>query len=264
MRRCLADHRPLHPEGQFRITRSPGHRDRLRAGIPRRIPRHRLDRVRPDRQLACVPGVVQRAACGGNIGRVGFSQNSGGAGGRAARSGVVGREGVRAGTAGCQGWAGSGAAVGLRPSVVDVARSAGCFERERGLQTGDAQAVERIDAGPQADSRALHAYAIFDNADGALRPNLRGTLNIEIGGSDTPTIAVPVAAVLENNGVSFVFVREGNNFERREVQTGRKSGANIEILSGVLPEEDVVVQGNYQIQYLKPVAKPVTTQPAGK
>lgn len=124
--------------------------------------------------------------------------------------------------------------------------------------------LERVDAGPQADSRTLHAYAVFDNADGALRPNLRGTLNIETGSGDTPTIVVPVAAVLENNGVSFVFVREGNKFERREVQTGRKSGANIEIMSGVLPEEDVVVQGNYQIQYLKPVAKPAVTQSVGK
>ncbi|MBK6896469.1 MAG: efflux RND transporter periplasmic adaptor subunit [Alphaproteobacteria bacterium] len=123
--------------------------------------------------------------------------------------------------------------------------------------------LERVDAGPETESRALHTYAIFDNADGALRPNLRGTLNIEIGGEDTPTIVIPASAVLENNGTSFVFVRDGNNFERREVALGRKEGDKVEIISGVLPDEDVVFQGNYQIQYLKPAAKPVTAHTEG-
>lgn len=123
--------------------------------------------------------------------------------------------------------------------------------------------LERVDAGPETESRALHAYAIFDNTDGALRPNLRGTLNIEIGGEDTPTIVIPASAVLENNGISFVFVQDGNNFERREVALGRKEGDKIEIISGVLPDENVVFQGNYQIQYLKPAAKPVAAHTEG-
>ncbi len=120
--------------------------------------------------------------------------------------------------------------------------------------------IERVDAGPQVESRALHAYALFDNEDRSLRPNLRGTLSVEIGGNDTPTVVVPASAVLDNNGVSFVFVREGSNFEKREVRTGRKAGSDIEIISGVLPDEEVVIQGNYQIQYLKPTAP--ATDPA--
>ncbi len=116
--------------------------------------------------------------------------------------------------------------------------------------------LERVEAGPEKESRALHTYAIFDNADGALRPNLRGTLNIEIGGEDTTTIVIPASAVLENNGGSFIFVKDGNNFEKREVTLGRKEGDKVEIISGILPDEDVVFQGNYQIQYLKPAAKP--------
>ena len=115
--------------------------------------------------------------------------------------------------------------------------------------------LERVDAGPETESRALHAYAIFENADAALRPNLRGTLNIEIGSENTPTIVIPASAVLENNGVSFIFVRDGNNFEKREVTLGRKEGGKVEIISGALPDEDVVFQGNYQIQYLKPAAE---------
>ncbi len=121
--------------------------------------------------------------------------------------------------------------------------------------------VQKIDAGPAQESRTLHVYAIFKNEDNALRPNLRGNLTVNIHENETPTVVIPESAVLENNGVSFVFVRDGNKFERREVQIGRKSTPDIEIISGILPEELVVTQGNYQLQYLKPeaaAAKPAT------
>lgn len=123
-------------------------------------------------------------------------------------------------------------------------------------------AVQKIDAGPSQDSRALHVYALFRNEDGALRPNLRGTLSVELHENDAPTVVIPESAVLENNGVSFVFVRDGNLFERREVQVGRRSPPAVEIISGVLPEEQVVTQGNYQLQYLKAEAPPA--KPAAK
>ena len=115
--------------------------------------------------------------------------------------------------------------------------------------------IEKIDAGPSAESRALHVYARFGNPRGELKPNLRGTLAVQLGGGEKPTVVVPMSAVLEINGVAFVFVREGNNFERREVQIGRHSGAETEIVSGVFPDEQVVTQGNYQLQYLKPEPK---------
>lgn len=120
--------------------------------------------------------------------------------------------------------------------------------------------VEKIDAGPSADSRVLHVYALLDNADRALKPNLRGTMSVELEGSNTPAISVPISSVIENNGVFFLFVRDGEKFERRIVQTGRKSGDEVEIISGLFPDEEVVTQGNYQLQYLKPDAPKAETE----
>lgn len=114
--------------------------------------------------------------------------------------------------------------------------------------------VEKIDVGPATDSRAMHVYASFDNTDGALKPNLRGNLSVYLGGVEKPTIVIPASAVLENNGTLFVFVQEGSSFERRNVQIGKKSAGSVEIIEGVLPGEQVVIQGNYQLQYLKPQA----------
>jgi cobalt-zinc-cadmium efflux system membrane fusion protein len=116
--------------------------------------------------------------------------------------------------------------------------------------------IEKIDAGPAADSRAMHVYALFDNAAGLLKPNLRGTMNVTLNDMDEKqTVVIPLSAVLENNGVSFVFVRDGKTFERREVQLGNKTSSEIEVISGVLPDEEIVTQGNYQLQYLKPTTK---------
>ncbi len=116
--------------------------------------------------------------------------------------------------------------------------------------------VQNIDAGPSEKNRVMNVYALFPNQNGALKPNLRGTLSVEVNSDEKPTVIIPASAVLENNGISFAFVREGNNFEKRTVETGRKVGGDVEIINGVFPDEAVVTQGNYQLQYLKPSAAP--------
>lgn len=109
--------------------------------------------------------------------------------------------------------------------------------------------VEKIDAGPAPESHVFHVYARFRNAGELLKPNLRGNLEIELGGAEKPVVVVPASAVLENNGVFFLFVKDGNKFERREVRLGRKSANEVEIVSGIFPDEEAVTQGNYQLQY---------------
>jgi len=64
-------------------------------------------------------------------------------------------------------------------------------------------------------------------------------------------LTVPVKAILGESGEQFVFVRNGNEFERRSVKLGAKFGAEREVLEGVFPDEDVVIVGNYQLQFAK-------------
>lgn len=125
---------------------------------------------------------------------------------------------------------------------------------EIGIYPGQAfeGTVEKIDAGPQTESRALFVYARLPNPGQVLRANLRGTLAVELAGGEKPVVVVPSSAVLENNGTAFLFVRNGENFERREVQLGLRAGNETVIASGVFPDEQVVTQGNYQLQYVKP------------
>jgi hypothetical protein len=61
--------------------------------------------------------------------------------------------------------------------------------------------------------------------------------------------------VLGDLGNLFVFVRDGNSFERRNVVIGMKAGDQVEIVEGVLPGDNVVTEGHYQLQFATTPAK---------
>jgi hypothetical protein len=83
---------------------------------------------------------------------------------------------------------------------------------------------------------------------------MQATVLVAIGEAQE-ALAVPDRAVLGDVGNLFVFVRDGNTFERRNVVLGIRSGEMIEITEGVLPGEQVVTQGHYQLQFATADAK---------
>jgi RND family efflux transporter MFP subunit len=76
-----------------------------------------------------------------------------------------------------------------------------------------------------------------------LRPNT--TCRVLITDQVIPNaVAVPIAAVLADNGGSYVFVRDEKNIARRKtVETGLTSGGLIQIVSGLGAGENVIVRG---------------------
>lgn len=116
--------------------------------------------------------------------------------------------------------------------------------------------VQRLDVGSDKESRTLAIYALIDNPDGSLFANapVSMAVSVEAGGE---ALSVPAKAVLGEMGNYFLFVRDGNRFERRALTLGRKLGDRMEILEGVLPNEAVVTVGNYQLQYARPSPPPV-------
>lgn len=86
----------------------------------------------------------------------------------------------------------------------------------------------------------------FENADGALKPDMFGDVVIEQPARQV--VVVPYSAVLQTGTRSVVFVVKGDGtFEPREVQTGTKSGDFMEVRSGVQAGEKVVTQANFLI-----------------
>lgn len=61
-------------------------------------------------------------------------------------------------------------------------------------------------------------------------------------------VAVPVEAVVDDNGVPVVYVMEGGeSFYRRRVEVGARDGFHVEIRTGVTAGERVVSRGAYEI-----------------
>lgn len=109
--------------------------------------------------------------------------------------------------------------------------------------------VARVYMAREAGTGLFTVHAETDNPEGMLYPGMMGTMSISVG-DVVPGIVVPRRAVLGALGDRFVFARIGDEFERRPVIEGLMLGPDVEILEGVFPGEDVVVQGHYQLQYM--------------
>lgn len=71
---------------------------------------------------------------------------------------------------------------------------------------------------------------------------------LAVGNPSRHTV-IPSAALLEDYGQFAVIVQlSGESFERRNVQIGKKSGSEVEILTGLTPGEVVVTRGAYQVK----------------
>jgi len=133
-----------------------------------------------------------------------------------------------------------------------------------GVFPGDrfAGTIQRADVGLESDSKTFEVYALIDNNDGKLRPNLLGELSVGVG-KVQQVLAVPERAILGDLGNLFVFVREGNVFEKRAIRSGIRSGGQVEIIEGVFPGEQVVTRGNYQLQFASGAPKKEASEKPG-
>jgi cobalt-zinc-cadmium efflux system membrane fusion protein len=90
--------------------------------------------------------------------------------------------------------------------------------------------------------------AVADNADGLLKPGMFVTIELPTSSAE-PVTQVPITAVQEHEGQTFVFLHNGEDrFERRNVVTGRRSGEFVEITSGLQPGEQVATRGGFALK----------------
>ena len=67
--------------------------------------------------------------------------------------------------------------------------------------------------------------------------------------SETSALVVPESALLEEQGLFYVFVQiDGEHFQKREVKLGASNGLQVEVLSGLIEGERVVTKGAYQVK----------------
>ncbi len=115
------------------------------------------------------------------------------------------------------------------------------------LPPGEARLVH---IGLHVDERTGRAPVVFamSNADLRWRPGTAVEVSIGTGRADA-ALSIPASALIDEEGVTVVFVQVGGEtFERRVVRTGLTDGRNVEVLSGLTDGERVVTDGAYAVR----------------
>ncbi|HNX77867.1 MAG TPA: efflux RND transporter periplasmic adaptor subunit [Candidatus Rifleibacterium sp.] len=103
------------------------------------------------------------------------------------------------------------------------------------------------DAGLKSTTRMLEIQLAVKNPDELLRPGMfiEGILEV---GDQGDKASLPSSAVLEDEGVHFVFVRKGPMFFRRDVKLAGQQGDTIFIASGISAGDEIVVEGSFLLK----------------
>lgn len=107
--------------------------------------------------------------------------------------------------------------------------------------------IERILPGTATASQSTVARATIANEDGQWRPGSAVKARITVDQQPT-ALVVPLSALQTMDGGDAVFVREGDIYESRPVKLGKRNAVQVEVLSGLKADEQVVVEQSYLIK----------------
>ena len=102
-----------------------------------------------------------------------------------------------------------------------------------------------------ADSGTLEAAFHVQNPDRLLRPEMRAEFNIVVGTREG-VMSIPREAVQGDAGGRFVFIKDyelKNAFVKTAVRLGAENAEFVEVLSGLLPGDEVVTKGGYSLTF---------------
>ena len=101
-----------------------------------------------------------------------------------------------------------------------------------------------------AASRTIAIRLDVANPDGALRPGMSATVAIPLGEAGAPPVLVVPAAAVQRVGAAWaVFIPHGDSgFEVRPIGRGRELSGDIEVLSGLKPDEALVIDGAFLLK----------------
>lgn len=93
-------------------------------------------------------------------------------------------------------------------------------------------------------TRSIPAQCLITGAGGLLKPDMFAKVHIGIG-SIRKEIVIPRSAVVTEGKKSFVFVKEGDSFERHEVELGHRDAERVAVESGLEQGQIVASQGAF-------------------
>lgn len=110
--------------------------------------------------------------------------------------------------------------------------------------------VESVGTTVDPAKRTVAVRARVTNTGARLMHEMAVDVRIVAGGSKE-ALLVPVSALVDDEGMKVVYVKEGERYERRPVTVGTINYQFAEILSGVEAGEEVVTAGAYQLKNMQ-------------
>lgn len=110
--------------------------------------------------------------------------------------------------------------------------------------------VESVGNAVDPQSRTVPVRARITNAGAVLKHQMAVEVRI-VSGERKEGVVVPVSALVQDEGITVVYVKEGNRYERRPVSVGTINYQSAEITSGIEAGEEVVVAGAYQLKNMQ-------------
>jgi membrane fusion protein (multidrug efflux system) len=126
--------------------------------------------------------------------------------------------------------------------------------------------VSSVDSRIDPTSRSVAVRALVPNSDGALRPGLFMTVDLE---SESRTaLVIPEEALVPEKSSQYVFIVRDGVASKREVTIGARQPGSVEVLAGLVAGERVIVEGTIKARDGGPVrdtaaAEVATAQPPG-
>lgn len=107
---------------------------------------------------------------------------------------------------------------------------------------------------PQVDvqTRSVMLRATIPNHEGRLRPGLFANVRVELS-RRADSLTIPEQALWPQGGKQFVYVIRAGKSELQEVRLGKRTAGRVEILSGLVPDSDVIIAGQLKIGPGSPV-----------
>jgi RND family efflux transporter MFP subunit len=100
--------------------------------------------------------------------------------------------------------------------------------------------VRRTSWSLDADNRSLRVEIDLPNPDGVLRPGMYATAAIRLAKKEN-VYALPTAAIVREGRETFCCTVEDGKIARRKIELGLRSGADVEVLSGIDSQDTVVL-----------------------
>lgn len=106
--------------------------------------------------------------------------------------------------------------------------------------------VSSVDSRVDPTSRSVAVRALIPNREGALRPGM--FMTVELDSESRRALVIPEEALVPEQSSQFVFVVKDGIATKREVTIGAREPGSVEVLSGLNPDDRVIVEGTIKVR----------------